>query len=156
MKNATSFARRYLDKRFLSLKSQLPLLERPTMGWIKAIREALGLTITQLAERLGISRQAVSVFEQDECKGSITLATMERVALALNGQFVYAIIPNESLQSVVENQAKRKTDALLKKIGHTMHLENQATTLEELELQRKQLIDDLLAGKSARLWDKDE
>ena len=155
MKNTHHIARRHLDKRFQTMSPEVvALLTPPTKGWVKAIREALGLTLAQLALKLGVSATRVTTIEQGECKGSVTLATMERMAQALGCQFVYAFIPHESLQSIVESQAKRKADVLLKQIGHTMHLEDQSTTTEEFEIQRKQLLDDLLAGKSARLWDE--
>jgi DNA-binding transcriptional regulator YiaG len=48
-------ATRRLDTALQGL--QLPA--RPRKGWIRAIREALGMTPNQLANRMGITRQAV-------------------------------------------------------------------------------------------------
>ena len=64
-------ARRQLDRR-LSSQQNAELFVRPPRGWLKAIREALGMTTTQLGQRLGVSQSRVVAIEQAESKGSIT------------------------------------------------------------------------------------
>ena len=98
-------ARRQLDKRF----SQLPGADafvRPPRGWIKAIREALGMTTKQLAQRLGVVQSRVVAIEKAETSGSITLDSLERAAQALDCRLVYMLVPRRPLQNLVEQRAK--------------------------------------------------
>ncbi len=144
-----------LDKRFQSIKTS-DLLERPVKGWLKAIREALGMTLEQLGNRMKVSRQQVGSLEQDELKGSVTLATMERIANALGCRFVYALVPATSLQNKVHAQARHKALALLVQTSHSMNLEAQGVLPEAQEEQLQRLIEEFLTGKPSRLWEDAE
>jgi predicted DNA-binding mobile mystery protein A len=153
MNPQASIARRHLDQRFGEM-SDLTQLTRPSKGWIRAIRESLGLTLEQFGKRLGVSKQRAIALEQQEVKNSLTLASLERAAQALGCRLVYAVVPNESLQSLVELQAQKKANSLIKQANQTMRLEDQATRAEEYEIQRQKLIDELLQGNLSRLWDE--
>lgn len=155
MKSRSIEAFRQLDKRFQSITAST-IFERPVKGWIKAIREALGMTLEQLGNRMKVSRQQVGSLEQDELKGSVTLATMERIAHALGCRFVYALIPETSLQEKVHAQARQNALALLTQTSHSMNLEAQGVLPEEQEEQLQRLIDDFLTGKPSRLWEDGE
>src|SRR5579872_3981202 len=56
---------------------------RPSGGWLRAIRQALGMTTRQLAKAVGVSQAAVMDAERTEAKGDITLSTLQRYATAL-------------------------------------------------------------------------
>ena len=74
-------SRSQLDERFRELgpaKRYTP----PVRGWIKALREALGMSTAQLAKRLGIRQPSLVSLEQSEAKGTIELATLRRVTSA--------------------------------------------------------------------------
>jgi predicted DNA-binding mobile mystery protein A len=114
------------------------------------------MTLEQLGNRMKVSRQQVGSLEQDELKGSVTLATMERIANALGCRFVYALIPETSLQEKVHAQARQKALALLAQTSHSMNLEAQGVLPEELEEQLQRLIDDFLTDKPSRLWEDAE
>jgi predicted DNA-binding mobile mystery protein A len=88
-----SDSRKHLDARFRALGSANRYAS-PNRGWIKAIREALGMTTVQLAKRLGVKQPSVTALEQSEAKGTIELATLRRVAEALDCVLVYALVPN--------------------------------------------------------------
>ena len=65
-------SRSQLDERFRELgpaKRYTP----PVRGWIKALREALGMSTAQLAKRLGIKQPSLVALEQSEAKGTIEL-----------------------------------------------------------------------------------
>ena len=64
-KNIQVTARRYFDSR-LDDNTLVQTLQRPPRGWVKAIREALGMTTGQLARRLGVSQRAVVLLERSE------------------------------------------------------------------------------------------
>ena len=58
-----------LDKRFSKLRPFVQVA-RPSRGWIRAIREALGMTTGQLAKRLGVQQPRVIVLERCEADGN--------------------------------------------------------------------------------------
>ena len=92
--NERASARRQLDKR-LCLLNDTQSLARPPRGWIKAVREALGMTTAQLAKRLGVSQPRAVGIEKAEARGAITLDSLERAAQALDCRLVYALVPNK-------------------------------------------------------------
>lgn len=123
-------ARRRLDARLEKWREQAsqPV---PHQGWVRAIRDALGMSSTELAERLGVDQSRVPRIEQGEVKGSVTLDTMERAAEAMGCRFVYAIVPDESLAASVMKQARAKARGELGPVEHTMDLEDQSTAGQE-------------------------
>src|SRR6056297_2717580 len=97
-------ARRILDNRLTSLRdSDAPA--RPPRGWIRAIREALGMTTSQLAARLGVVQSRVPALEQAEAKKTVTLASLEKAANAMDCRLVYALVPRKPLEELVEERA---------------------------------------------------
>ncbi len=140
---------RHLDQRFDALRNAL-IGQRPPKGWIRAVRDALGMTTAQFARRLGIAQPSVIELERSEADNRITLQTLERAAEALGCRVVYALIPEKPLEQTLREQAKRVAAKKLESVEHTMRLEDQAVGSRS-EVERK-LIDELLA-KPARLWD---
>ena len=144
-------ARRQLDKRLSLLNTDA--LVRPPRGWVKAIREALGMTTAQLAKRLGVSQPRVVGIEQAEAKGAITLDSLERAAHALDCRLVYALVPRISLDALVEERATRLASKRLESTRHTMALEAQALNTDDETEQRKRLIRRLVEQAGSELWD---
>ena len=98
-------SRSRLDERFKEL-GPVKRYASPVRGWIKAIREGLGMSTEQLAKRLGIRQPSVVAMEQSEAKGTIELATLRRVAEALDCTLVYALVPNRPLETMVRDRAR--------------------------------------------------
>lgn len=117
--------RRQLDAH-IGPKSRLRAVEPPARGWIRTVRESLGMTMRQLARRLHITQQAVAQLEQGERNGRITLASLRNVADALDCDVVIALVPRTSLEAIVERQARIKARQTRKRVAHTMDLEAQA------------------------------
>ena len=93
-------SRRRLDERFKEIGSS-ERYAAPVHGWVKAIRQALGMTTAQLARRMGIRQPSVVALEQSEVRGTIELATLRRAAEALDCTLVYVLIPNKPLDATV-------------------------------------------------------
>jgi len=125
---------------------------RPTGGWLRAIREALGMTTRQLAKRIGVTQSAVVDTERTEAKGDITLATLQRYAAALDCELRYALVPKRPLQEMVEERAERIARDQVSRVRHSMALEDQQTGQEHLEREVADLRRRLLEGKRSRLW----
>ena len=143
-------ARARLDNRF---KAMGPLVHQsqPVRGWIKAIREALGMTAEQLGKRLGVKQPSVVAFEQSEEKGTIELATLRRVAEALDCRLVYALVPNKPLEQTVRERARLFARRRLEPIEHSMALEDQKVARKESEA----VIDEILRETDPRrFWDE--
>ena len=135
------------------LKLSAPLPRTPLKGWLSTIREALGMSKTQFSRRLGLSPAGVSKIEEREREKSITLASLNQAAQALNCQLHYILIPNEPLDDMVKNRAKEKAQRILERVSHTMALENQCTSAEEISHQVEELASELLITSPSKLWD---
>ncbi|MEI8320752.1 MAG: mobile mystery protein A [Alphaproteobacteria bacterium] len=124
----------------------------PTKGWVHAIRSALGMTLEQLASKTNVSYQSIQHIERTELKGSPTLKTMKSVAEACNCRFVYAFIPEQPLEKMIDLQAEKKAKEIIDQVSHSMMLENQALNEREITLQIKELKEDLKQGNLRKIW----
>jgi predicted DNA-binding mobile mystery protein A len=145
-------ARRQLDKR-LSLLSDADSLTRPPYGWIKAIREALGMTTAQLGKRLGVSQPRVVKIEKAEKDGAITLDSLERAAQALDCRLVYALVPRKPLDTLVAERAKIIAKKRLETTGHSMKLEAQGVGVDDESEQLESLMNKIVAQGGSLLWE---
>jgi predicted DNA-binding mobile mystery protein A len=148
----TTIARQQLDKRFARMS--LDLFTRPPRGWIRAIRDSLGMTANQLAVRLGVSKTRVVVMEKGEVEGSLTLKSLERAAEALDCTLIYTLVPNRTLEEIVHDQARVLASERLAAVEHSMQLENQAVPTNDSKRHLDQLIEQILRDEIRRLWDR--
>jgi len=126
----------------------------PAGGWISAVRQAIGMSVAQLAERLKISRTSVAKMEQREADGGITLDALRRAADALDCDVVYAIVPRAgTLERAVKSRADLIAGVLVGRAGHSMSLEAQTVGREETTAQQKVIARRLLAEWPRDLWD---
>ncbi len=145
-------ARQQLDKR-LNLLRDVNTFTRPPKGWVKAIRESLGMTTAQLARRLGVSQPRAVAIEKAEMSSSITLDSLERVAQALDCRLVYAMVPRKPLEELVEERAQLLAKQRLETTLHTMALEAQNVEKSDEQEQIKRLVKKLLEKAGAELWE---
>lgn len=149
-----ALARRQLDKRLTPLR-ETQSLARPPRGWIRAIREALGMTSKQLGKRLGVSQPRATKIEQAETDGSITLDTLRRAAQAMDCQLVYAFVPRVPLQELVEERAANRARKILESTAHSMALENQRVDADTDRAHLEQFIRELTEKSGPRLWEEE-
>lgn len=152
MKQA-ELARKHLDERLTPLRASAEFV-RPPRGWVRAIRDALGMTTGQLAKRIGVDQSRITKLERGEIEGSVTLKTLRQAAEGLGCTLVYAFVPDPSLDDLVRARAAEIADRELARVNHTMRLENQALTQRDLSAERQRLIAELLKGNPRRLWDE--
>jgi predicted DNA-binding mobile mystery protein A len=142
-------SRQHLDER-LQHFSQITHYEVPARGWIKAIRESLGMTTAQLAKRLGIKQPSVVAIEQSETKGTIALATLRRMAEALDCRLVYALVPKTTLELAVRDRVRAFARRRRTAVEHSMLLENQKVAERDFETR----LDEIVRETNPRLfWD---
>lgn len=100
---------------------------RPRRGWIRAIREATGITVRDLAKRLHRAPSVAAHLEVSEAEYRITLASLRDAADALGCQLVYALVPKSgSLRELSEERARTKAAENVRAVEHSMALEDQA------------------------------
>jgi predicted DNA-binding mobile mystery protein A len=152
----------YWDKKLLreQLDSKLSTLKEFTVqglksiGWIKTIREALGMTSTNLASRVGVNQSRIIHMEKAESDGNIKISTMEKVADALDMDFVYGFVPRTSLNEMVRQQAKKIALHKMERLDNTMRLELQELSSEEKERALTDMIDRILIDGPKDFWKK--
>lgn len=117
---------------------------RPQRGWLRAVRQATGLTMQEMTERLGHRNRALAAYlEKSEAEYSISLGNLRQAAEALDCQLVYAIVPkNGSLEELVDQRARAKAVENVQAVEHTMSLEDQAVggTDEKIEEHTKRIL----------------
>lgn len=122
--NSKATARSRLDTR-LSPYRGLAAEPRPHLGWIRAIRDALGMSGTELARRMGVSQQTIPDLEHSEQRDTIKLETLRRAAAALGCDVVYLLVPRGSIEDAVRAQARRQASRHLGRVAHHSRLEDQ-------------------------------
>ncbi|CAE6705056.1 mobile mystery protein A [Paraburkholderia nemoris] len=124
----------------------------PPRGWLKAIRESLGLTERQQADRLGITGSTLHKSESAEAEERITLGQLRKLADGLDCELVYALVPRKPLTQVVEDQARSIALQEVSGVAHTMSLEDQRPATDRLRKQVEQRTAELLRGRWSDLW----
>ena len=138
-REAAAEARRSLD-RTLSPFQNLPH-RRPAKGWIRAIRNAFGMTAEQLGERMGVSQPTVQGLETSEADDAIQLKTLRRAAEALGCELVYALVPKASLEATYNAAAQALARHELVRIDHSMAHEDQAVADAESDDRVRRFIE---------------
>ncbi|MDR1907597.1 MAG: mobile mystery protein A [Holosporales bacterium] len=141
-----------LDKQLNTVKGAANLT-RPIYGWIKTIRSALGMTSQQFAKRLGITQSRASAIERSEIEDSLTIKTLRESAEALNCKLVYFLIPEKTLEEIVQEQAIKFIKSESKSVVHSMGLENQNVQSDDCDVFIKTRVGDVLAKAVNKIWD---
>lgn len=131
---------------------QLSGLPAPMEGWIAVMRKALGMSAPELARRTGVTKAAIYQAERKECDGGVTLQHMNKLAEGLGGRFVYAIVPDQSVENVLQEQARKKAEDIVRRVGAHMALENQALTPDQMQDEIARVTDDLLKDRPSDFW----
>jgi len=153
-KKQKKIIREQLDET-LSRFSTIASVNRPMKGWIRAIRDALGMNMRQFADRLGVTKSRIPRIEQDEITGSLTLKTMNRVADKLDCVFVYGFVPRTSLDDTVRKQASIISQKRMNRLMHTMNLEAQGLSSKNAKKAFNNMVEEIIDSPSI-LWEKDK
>lgn len=145
--NARVLQIRALDKKTSDLKSAKNIVPQSS-GWIKTVRGAIGMTVSQLAARLGVTQPRITKMESNE--DNLKLSTMKKAAEAMNCEFVYYFKPKTTFQNLVDEQAQKKAAEVLKTVNVNMTLENQEIAEDEAV---KDFASDLINTKIKQIWD---
>ncbi len=116
---------------------------RPQKGWLRAIREAAGISASEVARMLKTSRQLPIQLEKAEAEDRITLKSLRTAANALGCELVYALVPKaNTLHELVEERARVQAKKHVLGVEHSMALEDQAVGRvdEAVEAETKRLL----------------
>ena len=119
-----TIVRSQLDRELATARSAA-MVARPPLGWVNAVRRALGMTERQLADRIGIAQSSVHSLERSEANGTIRLGTLRRAAEALDCEVAYVLIPRGSLEKTVTDRARKIAQGEIDRAQQTMSLEGQ-------------------------------
>ncbi|MCB1678953.1 MAG: mobile mystery protein A [Halioglobus sp.] len=124
----------------------------PQEGWLRTVRTALGMSGTQLAKKLGVTKARISKVEQDEPHGSVTLKTMQTMAEAMDCRFVYVIVPRQNVEDVIKQRAIEKARAQVKAASTHMALEAQSLSKEQLDFEIERIAAQILDKMPSDFW----
>jgi predicted DNA-binding mobile mystery protein A len=141
-----------LDARLAVLRANRAATAVPRGGWIRAIRQALGMSLDDMAERLGVTRSSAARLESSEQRETLQLDTLRRAAEALDCELAYVLIPKRPLQEMVELQRAAMAQRLNAKVHTHMALEGQDTPDSSLDEWRLQHGSELVSDR--QLWKK--
>lgn len=119
--------------------------QRPQSGWLRVVRDALGMTTRQLAASMGVSQAAVVDAERAEAGGDISMKTLRRYASAMDCELVYVLLPKRPIGDVVVERADEVARTRLLGNGH-------AEDPVGFEAQVEQLRQKLLVGRRSEIW----
>lgn len=139
-----------LIQTYIDGKQTVPL----SVGWMQSVRLALGMSLRQLAQRIGISASALNSFEKREQSDAVSLATLKKVANAMDMELVYYFKPKaDSIHHTIEKQARKKAQDILNQSNQTMKLEDQETNSSSQAMELERLTTDLMRKMPQHLWD---
>ena len=128
--------------------------DRIPQGWIRSSRTAIGMTLKQLASRLGFSVPAAKNFEMREVDEAITLASLRKIANAMEMDLVYYFKPKQdSLDDLLQIRAELKAKELMERSNQAMILENQEANNKNKSREYDRLITEIRNQKLSSLWD---
>lgn len=135
--------------------STLLKVSPPPFGWIKFLREALGISLMQLGKKMSMTQQGISAIERREKDGTVTLNSLKEIANAMDMQFVYAIIPKDgTLDSLVERKARALATQIVLRTSNTMKLEEQGNSDARIEKAIKEKTEEFRREMPSILWDQ--
>lgn len=149
MKKPASRPKSTLDKRLSDLRP-VERFAAPPKGWVRAIRDAIGMSGGQLARRLGMTPQSVADLEKSEAAGKASLETLRRAAAAMDCALVYALVPRTSLEEMVRGRARAIALRELGGVAHSMAIEDQQAP-DDLEARIERFIRESLRDRD--LWE---
>lgn len=155
MAKATQMRRLSLEQLDERTKRFRPLLEisAPRDGWIKQIREALAISARQLAEKVGVSQPTLAKIEKSELERTVSLKTLDRIAEALDCKVIYALIPKDSFEKLVQRRAYQAAEKLVKRVSHSMELEKQGLPSKKRQAQVEDIAEEMARTLRRDLWE---
>ncbi|MGH7884997.1 MAG: mobile mystery protein A [Thermodesulfobacteriota bacterium] len=140
-------------KKVNDAKKALKYIALPPEGWLCTTRKALGMSAAALARRLGKTRALVSNTEKAELEGGVTLKTMQSMATSMNCKFIYAIVPEKSVEDILKDRARKKAQKIVEEGSKQMAMEQQFLSKEQIAFEVERLQQEMLKDRPANFWE---
>ncbi len=124
MKPLDPLAFNQINRRLKKLRDASPDTQIRS-GWVRYMRQALGMTLSKLAKHAHLSIGTIAQIERGEAAGKITLKSLKKIAEAMECEFVYAFVPQDDLELILKKAALKKAKLLLATADTHMSLEDQ-------------------------------
>jgi predicted DNA-binding mobile mystery protein A len=147
----TRLDQKQLEARFARLREFGAMLQPPRGGWLRSLRNALGMRQRDLGDRLGMTAQGVADLERREADGTVTLNTLREAARALGGELHYVVVPVRPVKETLEERATRLARFMAGQVHHSMRMEDQGTGAQEQQDRFEEIRESLLKSPSV-LW----
>jgi predicted DNA-binding mobile mystery protein A len=143
---------RQITRQLDDILAAVHLPSRPRIGWIASVRQALGMSKTQLAKRIDITRPSLDELESNELKETITLASMRKIADALGCDVHYILVPRKPLEQMIAERAMKKASTKLGRVNQSQALEASALEAASLSGAVVDLAKEYEVNRPADLW----
>lgn len=121
-----------IDRRIEALRS---VKEKAQVrgGWIKYMRQALGLTMQELATLVKLPASNIAQAQKREVEGKISLELLNKFAQAMDCEVVYSFVPKKDIRTFIHDKAMEKARSTLQNADLHMKLEDQKVSGAEDE-----------------------
>jgi predicted DNA-binding mobile mystery protein A len=108
------------------------------------------MTQEHVARRMGLTRQAIGSAEAAELDDSIKLGRLRAAAEALGCELEYVLIPQQPLEQMIANQARRRAEQKLGRVNLSQALEASAVSSDSMV---NDLAREFEMNRPSDLWD---
>jgi predicted DNA-binding mobile mystery protein A len=122
---------------------------------VQLIREALGMTQAQLAERCGIRRDVLARVESD-LSIDLRLSTVRKLAKGLGCKAVIRLVPEEEIETTIDKKSLETARKLVGLSKSAAGLEKQMPEDRYIELQVREMQQKIREKRPSSIWDKHE
>lgn len=130
-------------------------LTAPPEGWLRTVRKAFKIPAKVIMSRAGITKSELFRVERAEVEGTLTLKKLQDTAQALGCAFHYAVVPNDTIESIIEKRAYQHARKLLGQANTHMQLEEQGVADDITEQQIKLVAQDLINEMPDWFWESE-
>ena len=141
------------DNKIILLKKVEKMISTQA-GWVFTIRHALGMSMRQLGNKMGITAQSVKEIEDREKSGAVSLKVLKEFGKSLDLKLIYGFIPeNGKLEDIIERRAYELAVEIVKRTSVTMKIENQMNNPKRIQKAIEEKADEIIKEMPKYLWD---
>jgi len=142
-----------IDSKILQLKKAENFVI-PSSGWVYSIRQALGMSMRQLGNKMRITPQSIKEIEEREKNGTITIKVLRQFGHSLDLKLIYGFIPSDgSLEKIIEKRAFELAAEIVNRTSISMKLEDQENNPDRLNKAVKEKVEEIKLNMPKYLWD---
>lgn len=143
--------------RFYKLKSinDIPswISNHPMGDQIRTMRESLGMTQEQLAERSGLTQSVIADIENGR-RNNLQLSTVQKLATALNCEPLFQMIPKKDIHQILDEKSTEMARKIVSATSGSAAIEMQLPNSEVVNAQMMQIKKEILEKHRSILWQK--